>query len=58
MDMEKPSLSGANEINEPTAISMALIIRDTTLQVRTRLDDSLVRKYARELRNGAIFPRF
>ncbi len=56
-DMEKLTLSGTNEFNPFTdGVSMTSIIRDTTLQVRTRLEDGLVRKYARELRNGAIFP--
>lgn len=54
--MEKIPLSGTNEINVHADVSMVSIIRDTTLQVRTRLDESLVKKYARELSNGAAFP--
>lgn len=46
-----------NEINPLTnGAYMTSIIRDATFQVRTRIDDGLVRKYTRELSNGATFP--
>ncbi len=54
--MEKLSLNDSNEVNVPSDVSMTLIIRDVTLQVRTRLDGGLVRRYARELHNGEAFP--
>ncbi len=49
-------LTTTGESNGPIDVSMASIIRDATFQVRTRLDEGLVRKYARELSNGAVFP--
>src|SRR5579871_844875 len=49
-------MNAMGEKNEPVDVSMEVIIRDFTLQVRTQLDDGLVRKYARELSNGAVFP--